>query len=84
MISNINEIPETTDATEGYWRRFLLIHLSRMFNPDEQDKELKYKLRAESSGVFQLDIGRQDKDIRDKGVILLSLKMEKMVKTIRD
>lgn len=83
MISNINEIPETTDATEGYWRRFLLIHLSRMFNPDEQDKELKPRLRVERSGVFNWILEGRTRILEQRGHFTKSVKMEKMVKTIR-
>ena len=83
MISNINEIPETTDATEGYWRRFLLIHLSRMFNPEDQDKELKYKLRAERSGVFNWILEGRKRILAQKGHFTESVKMQKMVRAIR-
>ena len=54
-----------------------------MFNPDEQDKELKYKLRAESSGVFNWILEGRTRILEQRGHFTKSVKMEKMVKTIR-
>lgn len=52
LASNMNKIPPSTDATNGYYRRLLIIPFSRQFSEEEQDKELKYKLQSEVSGIF--------------------------------
>ena len=83
MISNINEIPDTSDSTEGYWRRFLIIHLSRMFTAEQQDKELKYKLRAEMSGVFNWILEGRKRILAQKGHFTESQKMKNLVNKIR-
>ena len=67
LISNINEIPETTDSTEGYWRRFLIVHFPVTFSPDEQNRSLKFELASEYSGIFNWIIQGRDRLIQNKG-----------------
>lgn len=84
LLSNINEIPETTDSTEGYWRRFLIVHFPVTFSPDEQNRSLKFELASEYSGIFNWIIQGRDRLIQNKGHFSESKAMNAMVRQIRE
>jgi P4 family phage/plasmid primase-like protien len=84
LISNINEIPETTDPTNGYWRRFLIVKFPVTFSADEQDRTLKYKLTSEYSGIFNWIIAGRDRIIKNKGQFTQSREMEEFVREIKE
>ncbi len=47
-----NHKPVIADDSEGMWRRVHLIPFNRQFKPEEQDKDLPRKLRAEAPGIL--------------------------------
>ena len=47
-----NHKPIIADDSEGMWRRVHLIPFNRQFKPEEQDKDLLRKLRAEAPGIL--------------------------------
>lgn len=53
MMFNTNELPATTDMTEGFFRRFLIIPFDVVIPPTERDSTLAQKIIAnELSGVL--------------------------------
>ena len=44
--------PVIADDSEGMWRRVHLIPFTRQFKPEEQDKDLLEKLKAEAPGIL--------------------------------
>lgn len=55
-IYSTNEIPESSDKTNAYWRRWVFIPFLRVFEGENKDKDLKEKLTTESevSGLLNL------------------------------
>jgi len=47
-------MPHTRDFSQALFRRALVIPFNRVFSEQEQDKLLGQKLKAESSGIFNL------------------------------
>jgi len=83
LISSINKIPQTTDSTNGYWRRFLLLHFNVTFNEGEQDKLLTSKLVKEVSGIFNWILVGRERLLKNDGSFTVSPHMEMMVGTAR-
>lgn len=52
IIMACNELPPTEDLTHGMFRRLLIIPFSATFTKETQDKQIRKKLYAESSGIF--------------------------------
>lgn len=48
----VNHRPVVEDDSYGFWRRVRLIPFSRVFSPEEQDKQLVNKLLAEAPGIL--------------------------------
>lgn len=60
MACNLNKIPQTTDTSNGYYRRMLIIPFTRVFRKEEMDRQLNDKLRKELSGIFNwIMVGRK-------------------------
>lgn len=52
IIANANALPDTTDDSHGYFRRFKILPFTVTIKNEKQDKNLADKLRAEYSGIF--------------------------------
>lgn len=48
-----NHRPVVKGTDEGIWRRFVLIPFTRTFRPEERDRNLPGKLRAEATGILR-------------------------------
>lgn len=83
LMANINKIPATTDSTDGYWRRNKIIRFERKFSEKDSDKQLKPKLRAESSGIFNWIIEGRERILAQKGQFTHSELMTSFAKTAR-
>lgn len=60
MACNLNKIPQTSDTSNGYYRRMLIIPFTRVFSKEEMDRQLNDKLRKELSGIFNwIMVGRR-------------------------
>ena len=60
MMANANALPDTTDDSDGFFRRFKILTFGVKIKESEQDNTLSAKLRAEYSGIFNWIIeGRQ-------------------------
>lgn len=55
-IIDTNYLPETTDNSDGFWRRTNVIPFNRTFTDEEKDLELEDKLRREQEGILWLII----------------------------
>jgi len=83
LMANINKIPVTTDATDGYWRRNKIIRFDRTFSENEQDRQLKPKLRSEASGIFNWIIEGRERILAQKGQFTESVVMRSISATAR-
>jgi putative DNA primase/helicase len=52
IFINTNHQPKIADGDEGIWRRIRMIPFTHQFDEDERDREIKDKLMAEKSGIF--------------------------------
>ena len=83
LISNINKIPVITDSSDGFWRRFKIIHFPRKIKEEDQDGTLGSKLRGEMSGIFNWIIDGRKRLIANEGHFTKSEYMERMASEIR-
>ena len=49
----MNVLPKVTETDEAYLRCVRIIPFLRVFSPDEMDRNLKDKLKAEADGILQ-------------------------------
>ena len=56
LIFLVNELPSTFDKTDGYYRKICIIPFRKKVLPEEQDKYLVDKLKAELDGIFRFAI----------------------------
>lgn len=56
FIVNANYLPDSSDIypSHALLRRYLVLNWNRKFKPDEQDKNILDKMKAELSGIFNL------------------------------
>lgn len=47
-----NELPDTTDLTQGYFRKFLIVPFKRTFTEAERNRNLLEELKEELPGIF--------------------------------
>ena len=52
MLVAVNEMPTTTDQTEGHWTRPLPVPFNMRISEEKKDPQLAGKLKAERSGIF--------------------------------
>ena len=83
LISNINKIPVITDSSDGFWRRFKIIHFPRKIEAKDQDARLGSKLRLEFSGIFNWIIEGRKRLMDNDGHFTRSEYMERMATEIR-
>lgn len=58
LIFNVNNLPTTSDMTDGFFRRFLIIPFNEFIQPEERDSRLAQKIISnELSGVLNWVIG---------------------------
>jgi putative DNA primase/helicase len=53
LVCAMNELPKVTETDEAYLRRVRIIPFLRVFSPDEMDRNLQDKLKAEADGILQ-------------------------------
>jgi putative DNA primase/helicase len=56
LILSFNHKPVIADDSHGMWRRMRLTPFTRQFQPEEQDKNLLEKLKAEGPGILALAV----------------------------
>lgn len=52
LIFLMNNLPNTADLSNGFFRRVVIVPFNRQFSPEEQDCELPKKLEKELSGIL--------------------------------
>lgn len=53
LIFNTNDLPQTTETTHAFFRRFLIIHFDKTIPEEQQDRELANKIiESELPGVL--------------------------------
>lgn len=52
LIFLVNNIPDTSDTTNGYFRKILIVPFDRTFEENERDVNLKEKLNQELPGIL--------------------------------
>ena len=53
LVCAMNELPKVSETDEAYLRRVRIIPFLRVFGPDEMDRNLQDKLKAEADGILQ-------------------------------
>jgi len=67
LMFNTNELPTTTDMTEGFFRRFLIIPFDVIIPPTERDSRLAQKIiNSELSGVLNWVIDGLNRLLKNK------------------
>lgn len=56
MVISMNNLPQTKDKSDGYYRRLDFLPFTRHFSEEDKDRDLKAKLESELSGIFNLAI----------------------------
>ena len=51
LVFSSNDFPMTKDKTHGYYRRWILIIMDRIFGPNEQNHNLLNELKEELRGI---------------------------------
>lgn len=83
LAASINKMPTTSDSSDGYWRRSKIIVFPKTFTEEQQDKELKKKLREEVSGIFNWIMEGRERILSQKGKFTNSNVMLENVKKAR-
>jgi putative DNA primase/helicase len=52
LVFLVNSLPETSDATYGFYRKLLIVPFNHKFTDEDKDVNLFEKLKAEMPGVF--------------------------------
>ncbi|WBW95939.1 DNA primase family protein [Oceanirhabdus sp. W0125-5] len=52
LILSMNNLPHTSDKSEGYYRRLSILEFTAQFTEKNRDEGLKEKLKEELSGIF--------------------------------
>lgn len=52
LLFLVNNLPTTNDLSYGFTRKLMIIPFTKIFKPDEQDKDLKEKLFQELNGIL--------------------------------
>ncbi|ACA42192.1 DNA primase [Lysinibacillus sphaericus] len=47
-----NELPDTSDLTQGYFRRLIIIPFKRTFKEEERNRDILQELQEELDGIF--------------------------------
>jgi len=53
LVCAMNELPKVAETDEAYLRRVRIIPFLRIFSPDQMDRNLQDKLKAEADGILQ-------------------------------
>ena len=56
LIFSCNELPHTKDASDGFFRRFIIVPFDRKYKEGERDDFIGAKLLTELPGIFNLII----------------------------
>jgi len=80
----MNALPPIDDNSHGLWRRIYVVDFPRIFNEEEQDKQLTEKLNGELSGIFNWALEGYNR-LRSKDFQFFQVKsMKKAKKAYRD
>ncbi len=56
IVAATNSLPHLKDTTDGFFRRAIILELTRKFTEDEMDKHLQRKILAELDGILVLAV----------------------------
>jgi len=52
MMDNVNMLPDTSDKSDGHFRRYVIVPFEVTIPKEKQDKKLRLKLREELPGIL--------------------------------
>lgn len=86
MICNVNEIPPTTDDTDGYYRRLLPISCPNIITEDKIDTSLSNKLSTTESkqAIFNWIVEGYRMLVENNGKIIVSESIKNAKESIRN
>jgi len=82
MILALNNMPQVNDKTDAFFKRLIIVKLTRQFSDQEQDRTLRAKLILESDGIFLWMIRGYQK-LKEKGYFILGSIMENEISEYR-
>jgi putative DNA primase/helicase len=78
-----NNMPNSKDTSEGYFRRLMILPFNRIFPESERNPELRQSLMAEMSGIIAWAIGGLY-DLRTRGQFTIPCSSMQAVQAYRD
>lgn len=83
LAACLNKMPPTTDTSNGFYRRLIIIPFYRVFREEEQDPLLVSKLVAEMSGIFNWVLEGRSRFIRQNYNYTYSKNVEDSINKLR-
>lgn len=92
FMANINKGLITTDSSDGFWRRNIVIGFNRIFadNPDyalgqlKADKSFKSSLKSQYSGIFNWILLGRERILKQRGNFTKSKSIEELTRDMRN
>lgn len=75
LIFALNNMPRVDDKTSAFFRRLLILRFNKIFQEEEQNKNLKFELLKEINGIFLWSLNGL-KSLREKGHFKIPTEME--------
>jgi len=75
LIFALNNMPRVDDKTAAFFRRLLILKFNKIFQEEEQNKNLKFDLIKEISGIFFWSL-QGFKRLRERGYFEIPLEMK--------
>jgi len=75
LIFALNNMPRVDDKTSAFFRRLLILRFSKIFQEEEQNKNLKFELLKEINGIFVWSLNGL-KSLKERGYFKIPSEME--------
>ena len=84
IILLTNNLPNTTDTSDGFFRRCLVVPFTRKFKGSEDNKNLRYELWEELSGICNRFVEGYNRLRHQKFTFTSAVAIDKAVDTYKD
>lgn len=83
IVAATNSLPHLKDTSDGFFRRAIILELTRKFTADEMDKHLQQKILAELDGILVLAANAL-RDLLKRDEFIIPVSAIKMANQYRD